>query len=165
MTLNEQLIAEIKAEAATTRKLLERVPVEKNDWKPHEKSMALGNLAAHVAELPGWVTGTLTADEMDFAKREYKPFVPASSDELVALFDNKVNEAIAALQNAPQEEFGKTWTLRRGDHIIFTMAKPVVIRSFALSHMYHHRGQLSVYLRLLDIPIPGMYGPSADEKN
>ena len=165
MTLNEQLIAEIKMEAATTRKLLERVPVEKSDWKPHEKSMEIGKLAAHVAELPGWVTGTLTADEMDFAKREYKPFVPASSDELVAFFDAKVNEAIATLEKAPQEEFSKNWTLRHGDHIIFTMTKPAVIRSFALSHMYHHRGQLSVYLRLLDIPVPGTYGPTADEKN
>ncbi len=165
MTLNEQLIAEIKVEAATTRKLLERVPVEKNSWKPHEKSMALGNLAAHVAELPGWVTGTLTTAEMDFAKREYKPFIAEKNEDLVNFFDNKVNEAIAALENASQEEWGKTWTLRSGDHIIFTMPKPAVIRSFALSHMYHHRGQLSVYLRLLDIPIPGMYGPSADDRN
>lgn len=165
MTLNDQLIAEIKAEAATTRKLLERVPVEKNSWKPHEKSMALGNLAAHVAELPGWVTGTLTTEEMDFATREYKPFIAEKNEDLVALFDNKINEAIAALEKASQEEWGKTWTLRKGDHILFTMPKPVVIRTFALSHMYHHRGQLSVYLRLLDIPIPGMYGPSADEKN
>lgn len=165
MTLNEALIAEIKVEAATTRKLLQRVPTEKNDWKPHEKSMSLGRLSAHVAELPNWITATLTTDELDLMKREYKPFIAPSADELVAFFDQKVEEAIATIQNTPAEEFGKTWTFRRGDHVIFTMPKPAVVRSFALSHMYHHRGQLSVYLRLLDVPIPGMYGPSADEMN
>ena len=162
--MTDALIGELKVEAATTRKLLERVPVDKNSWKPHEKSMALGNLSGHIAELPGWITVTMTTDEMDFAKREYKPFIAQSAGELVTHFDKMVEDAIAALKAASPEEYGKTWTLRNGDHIMFTMPKAAVLRSFALSHMYHHRGQLSVYLRLLDIPIPGMYGPSADER-
>lgn len=164
MTMTDALIAELKAEAATTRKLLALVPVDRNDWKPHEKSMKLGNLAAHVAELAGWVTMILTTDELDFAQKPYKPFIAEKEGELVAQFDKTIEGAIAALQSTSAEEFGKNWTLRSGDHMIFTMPKAVVLRSFAFSHMYHHRGQLSVYLRLLDIPIPGMYGPSADER-
>jgi uncharacterized damage-inducible protein DinB len=163
MSYNKGLIAELKMESASTRKILERVPVEKNDWKPHEKSMNLGRLAVHVAELPGWVTMILTADELDLSKMGYKPVMPASSEDLVTRLDEHVDKALAALENAKDEDFDKMWTLRNGAHEIFTLPKKVVIRSMAFSHQYHHRGQLSVYLRLLDVPIPGMYGPSADE--
>jgi len=163
MTINEGLIAELKHEAASTKKMLERVPTDKNDWKPHEKSMKLGRLASHVAELPGWIAMTMTTDELDLSKMDYKPAIAATTEELTGILDTNVNKAVAALENATMEDFHKMWTLRNGDNVFFTMPKIGVIRSMAYSHHYHHRGQLSVYLRLLDIPVPGMYGPSADE--
>jgi uncharacterized damage-inducible protein DinB len=165
MSYNQGLIAELKMESANTRKILERVPVDKNDWKPHEKSMKLGNLANHVADLPSWISMIMTTDELDLSKMDYKPVIPTSTAELTAKLDQQVNKAIAALESASDADFDKMWTLRRGDHIMFTMPKKAVLRSFALSHQIHHRGQLSVYLRLLDVPVPGMYGPSADDRN
>ena len=165
MSINQGLIAELRMEAASTRKMLERVPVEKNDWKPHDKSMKLGNLANHVAELPGWINFTMESDELDLATMNYKPVISTSTEELLAKLDTNVNKAIACLENSTDEDFGKMWTLRRGDHVIFSMPKIAVVRSMALSHHYHHRGQLSVYLRLLDVHVPGMYGPSYDEMN
>ena len=156
-------MAELKMESASTRKILERVPVDKNDWKPHELSMKLGNLANHIAELPGWVAMIMTTDELDLAARDYKPVIPTSTEELTDKLDTHVNKAMAALENSADGDFEKPWTLRRGDHVIFTLPKKVALRSFAYNHQIHHRGQLSVYLRLLHIPIPGMYGPSADE--
>lgn len=163
MTLNQQLIAELQMEAASTRKLLSCIPEGKNDWKPHEKSMSLGRMAAHVAELHNWITVTMTTTELNLQTREYKPFMPDTNAELLAFMDEKVAAAVEALQNASTEEFTKPWTFRNGEHIIFTMPKAAVVRSFALNHLIHHRGQLSVYLRLLDVAIPGMYGPSADD--
>ena len=163
MSHNKGLIAELKMEAAATRKMLEHVPTDKNDWKPHEKSMKLGNLAAHVADLPVWIVFTMNADELDLSKMDYKPNIATSTADLLANLDTKVDQAMAALEKASDEDFDKMWTLRNGEHVIFSMPKKVVIRSMALSHHYHHRGQLSVYLRLLDVHVPGMYGPSADE--
>ncbi len=163
MSHNQSLIAELKMEAANTRKMLERVPTNNNDWKPHEKSMKIGNLANHVAELPGWVAMTMTTDELDLSTMNYKPVISASTEELLAKLDENVNKAVSSLESAKDEDFDKMWTLRNGDHVIFSMPKKVVIRSVAYSHHYHHRGQLSVYLRLLDIPVPGMYGPSSDD--
>lgn len=165
MPQNTSLIAELQREAAQTRKILERVPVEKNDWKPHAKSMPLGRLASHVAELPGWVTMVMATDELDWAKFDYKPYVAESAQELVEKLDENVTQAIAILETCKDEDFEKMWTMRHGENIYFTMPKHVVLRSFALSHQYHHRGQLGVYLRLLDIPLPGIYGPTADESN
>ncbi len=163
MPQNQALIAELKMEAANTRKMLLCVPSEKNDWKPHEHSMLMGRLASHVADLPGWITMTMNTAELDLATMDYKPYIAPSSEELAAYFDGKVNEAIEALEKSTDADFDSMWTLRRGDHVMFTMPKKVVLRSMAYSHMYHHRGQLSVYLRLLDIPVPGMYGPSHDD--
>ena len=164
MTLNQSLIAELSMEAASTRKMLAVVPIDKNTWKPHDKSMALGNLSSHVADLPGWITMTLNTDELDLAKIDYKPKIAESNDELVAHHDKSVQEATEALEKTPAEDFHKMWTLRMGDHVIFTLPKVAVIRGSAINHMIHHRGQLSVFLRLLDVPVPGMYGPSADDK-
>ncbi len=164
MAMNSALIAELKMEAASSRKMLERVPTDKNDWKPHEKSMKLGRLSTHVAELPGWVAFTLNADELDFMKMDYKPLTNPTPEELLALHDLNVNKAIEALEAATDEEFEKIWTLRNGDHIIMALPKKVVIRTMAFNHLVHHRGQLSVYLRLLDVPVPGMYGPSHDDR-
>jgi uncharacterized damage-inducible protein DinB len=163
MSQSKALIAELQMEAANTRKMLENVPTDKNDWKPHEKSMKLGNLANHVAELPGWVEMIVGADELDLSKMDYKPVISTTTEELVGKLDAHVNKAVAALEGAQDEDFDKMWTLRNGAHVIFSLPKKVVIRSMAYSHHYHHRGQLSVYLRLLDVHVPGMYGPSYDD--
>ena len=165
MELNQALIAEISMEAANTRKMLERVPLEKGDYKPHEKSMTLARLSTHVAELTGWVEMTMTQDGLDFSKMEYKPTIATNTEELIAILEKNLAKAVGALNNASPEEFYKMWTLRTGEKIHFTLPKVAVVRSFALSHLYHHRGQLSVYLRLLDVPVPGMYGPSKDDTN
>jgi len=163
MSHNQSLIAELKMEAANTRKMLERVPTDNNDWKPHDKSMKIGNLANHVAELPGWIAMTMATDELDVSTMDYKPVISKSTEELLSKLDANVDKAVAALENATDADFDKMWTLRNGAHVIFSMPKKAVIRSMAYSHYYHHRGQLSVYLRLLDIHVPGMYGPSFDD--
>src|SRR4051812_43021325 len=165
MQQNKALIAELKMESANTRKILERVPTDKNDWKPHAKSMSLGRLATHVAEIPEWITKTMTADELDFAKEPYKAHIATSPEELVSILDKHVNKAIEVLEGCTDEDFNKMWSLRNGENIFFTLPKKVVLRTFALSHNYHHRAQLGVYLRLLDVAVPGMYGPTADEMN
>ena len=162
--LVQGLLNELQQEAAQTRKMLERVPFEKGDYKPHEKSFEMGRLAAHVAELPGWITMTVKTDGMDFATSAYKSPKPESHEELLRVYDDIVAKAVEALQSTNMEELMKPWTLRNGEQILFTMPKVAVIRSFAINHLIHHRGQLSVYLRLNEVPLPGMYGPSADEK-
>lgn len=156
-------IAELQQESATTRKLLERVPIEKFDWKPHEKSMSFGRLAVHVAEMTDWAKETVTTDELDFAAQEYKPYVPESSAELLEFFDKHTAAAVEALSNTSDEAMMENWTLRNGEAVYFTMPRIQVLRGMVFNHIVHHRGQLSVYLRLNDIPVPSMYGPSADE--
>lgn len=163
MSLNHSFIAELQQEAASTRKMLERVPVSKNDWKPHAKSMMLGRLAMHVAELPGWVTLIMSTDELDFTKFDYKPVMAETAEQLLAKHDDDVEQAVAILELSKDEDFDKMWTLRTGEHVHFTLPKKVAMRTYAMSHLYHHRGQMSVYLRLLDIAVPGVYGPTADD--
>ena len=163
MGMNHAYIAELQMEAANTRKMLAVVPTDKNDFTPHEHSMNLGRLSTHVAELPSWVSFTMAADELDLAKMEYKPTLATSTEELLAKHDAAVAQAIASLESATDEDLHKMWTLRRGDHVVFTLPKMVVLRSMAYNHIYHHRGQLSVYLRLLGVAFPGMYGPSYDD--
>ncbi|HMJ08613.1 MAG TPA: DinB family protein [Pyrinomonadaceae bacterium] len=162
-SLGASLIAEMEQEAAVARKCLERVPAEKFDWKPHEKSMTFGRLGSHIAEMFGWTPATLQNAELDFAKMDYKPFDPPTTADLVDFFDKQVAEAIDVLRNTPDEVFIEDWTLRNGEQVYFTMPKAVVMRSFVMNHIIHHRGQLSVYLRLNDISVPALYGPSADE--
>jgi uncharacterized damage-inducible protein DinB len=144
--------------------MLERVPLDKKDWKPHEKSMTLGRLAVHVAEIPHWVSDIILADEYDFLVHPYTPHTAASQEELVKIMHTNVNKAIADLGTIDEEALNKNWTVRRGEQVFFTLPKKIAIRGWAYSHLVHHRGQLSVYLRLLDVPVPGMYGPSADER-
>lgn len=163
MSHSQLLLAELKSEAAATRKILERVPIEKSDWKPHDKSMVLGKLAMHVAEIPGWVAMTLLTDELDFAKFDYKLRPAASMEELLAKHDEMVDQAVSVLENFNDDHYSKPWTMRTGEAIHYTMPKNAVVRRFAFSHLFHHRAQLGVYLRLLDVAIPGMYGPTADE--
>ena len=160
---NHALIAELKQETANTRKILESVPEDKFGWKPHEKSMTLGRLATHIAELPGWIELILTTDGLDFATRNNKPHTAADRQELLAILEDKLAKATEALENATPEDMLATWTMRRGDHIHFTLPKSAVIRNFSYSHLFHHRGQLTVFLRLLDVPVFGIYGPSADD--
>jgi uncharacterized damage-inducible protein DinB len=164
MGMNSAFIGELKREAAATRKMLERVPLDKGDWKPHEKSMSLKRLALHVAEIIGWITVTIEQPELDFTKSDYKVEYPATTGELLTRYDQTVTKALDALAAVSDETLMEAWTLRNGEHLIFTMPRVAVLRSFALSHMIHHRGQLSVYLRLLDVPLPSMYGPTADEQ-
>ena len=164
MSLNQSLLAELKQEGASTRKMLQAVPFNNPSWKPHDKSMSLEHLASHIAELMGWISMTIHTNELDFAKLPYKPLQHNSTEDLLKLFDEKFAAATADLSNATDENLRGPWTLRNGETIYFTMPRIGVIRSMALNHSIHHRGQLSVYLRLNDIPLPGMYGPTADEK-
>ncbi len=155
-------LEELKAEAIATKAILSLVPIEKGDYKPHEKSMKLMSLAVHVAEIPGWFGDIIKKDELDFATSDYKPFVPSSNDDLIAMYDKKISEAIELLQSIDDEKLKENWTMRAGEIIYFTLPKSNVIRTWCLNHWYHHRAQLGVYLRMLDIPLPGTYGPSAD---
>lgn len=156
------LIAEIEEEEKAARACLERIPADKFDWKPHEKSMPFGRLAVHVAEMFGWVDHTLTTDELDFAANPETAFEPKSTEELVAYLDEQLTKAKSRLAQTPDEAFMPNWTLRAGDQVFFTLPKIVVLRTVVLNHIYHHRGQLSVYMRLNDILVPSIYGPSAD---
>jgi uncharacterized damage-inducible protein DinB len=163
MAIKDAFIAELKHESALTKKMLERVPLDKKDWKPHEKSMTLGRLATHVAEIPHWASDIIHIDEYDFQKN-YTPGKTASTqEELINIFQEKLDTAIADLEKMNDEDLKKMWLVKSGEQVYFNLPKVVAIRGWSFSHLFHHRGQLSVYLRLLDVPIPGMYGPSADE--
>jgi uncharacterized damage-inducible protein DinB len=164
MALNTTLIGELKHEGSSTKKILERVPADKFDWQPHEKSMKLGRLAKHIAELNLWIGRILNSDEFDFATTNFSSALPESTEEILKIFNERLAEATATLEKTTDEDLNKTWTVLRGGHVMFQMPKKVAIRSFSYNHIYHHRGQLTVYLRLLDIPVPGMYGPTADER-
>ena len=161
--LNQAFITELQQEAASTKRILERVPEGKFDWKPHEKSMTLGRITSHVAELPGFLNSILTLDEVDFAKGHYKPAFAKTREELMNIFQQNLDGVVQTLQNTSDEKMQADFTLRNGDYVIATVPRVVAVRSMALNHIIHHRGQIAVYLRLLDIPVPGMYGPSADE--
>lgn len=156
-------LGELENEAKTTRAVLERVPADKFDWQPHEKSMKMGRLAVHVAEMFGWTKETLKSDVLDFSTMDMTPFEPRTTDELLAFFDEQITNAKAILAETSDETFMTDWTMRNGEQVYFTMPKVAVMRSFVMNHIIHHRGQLSVYLRLNDIPVPSIYGPSADE--
>lgn len=164
MSISESYLSQLEYEYANSKKMLERVPFNNPAYKPHEKSMSMEPLARHIAELWGWAAMTINTDGLDFAN-EYKPTAEVhTTEELLALHDSMYEKAKAALTGTPDEEFKKMWTLKNGDQIYFTLPKIVVLRNMVFNHIIHHRGQLSVYLRLQDIPLPGMYGPSADEK-
>jgi uncharacterized damage-inducible protein DinB len=158
----EAFLNEFDEEMKNTRKLLERVPDGKFDYKPHEKSMELGRLASHVAELPGWVKETMTL-ELLVIQPGQQPFWAKSRQELLEAFDKNVAAGREKLAAATDADLQKTWTLKFGDRTVFSMPRAQVLRGMVLSHLIHHRAQLGVYLRLNEIEIPGMYGPSADE--
>jgi uncharacterized damage-inducible protein DinB len=162
MSLNEPIIAEFKQEALTTRKLLERVPLESLGWKPHEKSMTMEQLALHIADLSGFLQTIFTSDELDLAIREHQsPKVNAISD-ILERFDANVAGTIDLLKKQTDEHLLQFWKMRLGEKVIVDLPRLTVLRSM-INHYIHHRGQLSVYLRLKDVPLPSIYGPSADE--
>lgn len=154
-------LAEFDREMASTRRLLERVPDEKATWKPHEKSFPLGHLAQLVSWMPGWITTTLREPHIDLAAGSGYGFEP--TEALLRMFDENVARAREALQTVTGHALDEPWSLKMGGHVLFTSPRGEVVRQH-ISHLVHHRGQLTVYLRLLDVPIPQIYGPTADEK-
>jgi uncharacterized damage-inducible protein DinB len=164
MAIKDALISELKQEATLTKKILERVPLDKKDWKPHAKSTSLGRLATHIAEIPRWIPEMMTNDVYDFMAHPFAPHIVSSQEELLQIYQTNLDNAIATLEKSSDEDLDKIWTVKKGEHTVFSIPKKAAMRSWAFSHIFHHRGQLSVYLRLLDVPIPGMYGPSADER-
>lgn len=153
---------EMELESQTTRKMLSRIPDDKLDWQPHPKSMIMSRLAVHIAELPSWVTMALNTDGVDFATMDFTPTAVNNTAEVIAIFEKSLAEGKAALSTATETDLEPAWTMRSGDTIYSTDTKGETIRH-AFSQTIHHRAQLGVYLRLLDISIPGSYGPSADE--
>lgn len=166
MALRDALLPEFDHEMATTRRLLERVPEAQFPWKPHEKSMSLGELAGHIANLPMWCTATLqhTVVDLDAFGETTTLKPPSSRSALLEDFDTKVNAARAAVAACGDAEMLTPWTLKKGSHEFFTMPRITAVRSFVMNHLIHHRGQLSVYLRLQNVPLPSIYGPTADEQ-
>lgn len=163
MTIIEMLRRELEKEAVTTRKMLARIPDDKYDWRPHPKSMDIRMLSQHIAELPTWVTMTFLTDELDFETSPYTPKNVQNTAELLAYFEECLENGRTELKEENAHLLDKPWTLRSGAMIFSTDPKLDVIR-MAFSQIIHHRAQLGVFLRLLDVPIPGSYGPSADDQ-
>lgn len=166
MPIAEMILPELDQEMAGTRRALERVPMDRPDWAPHEKSMKLGYLTGHLADLPSWVVLTVKQDSLDVAPPGGEPYRSpefGTREELLAAFDANVAAAREALAETPDEAFGEPWSLLRGGETMFTMPRLAVLRTMVLNHLIHHRAQLTVYLRLNDVPVPSLYGPSADE--
>ena len=159
----DPLVGEFRAEAETTRRVLGRVPAEKLSWKPHPKSMTLGQLAIHIAKVPGDLARITQPDSFDVAQGAFLPPQPKDLAEIHAAFEQSVTDAEQCLQGLTPERAHANWKLMRGDRELLNQPRIGVIRTIMLNHWYHHRGQLSVYLRLLDVPLPVIYGPSADE--
>lgn len=160
----QMLIKEMDREAQTTRKMLTCVPNDKYDWQPHEKSMTIRRLATHIAELPSWVSMALTTSELDFANNPYQPGSINNTTDLLACFERSLADGRTHLEKATDKDLEPDWTLRNGEEIYSVESKGDVIR-MSYCQIVHHRAQLGVFLRLLNVPIPGSYGPSADEMN
>jgi uncharacterized damage-inducible protein DinB len=163
MSYSQNLLPEFDEEMKNTRKILECVPDGKFDYQPHPKSMTLGRLATHVAELPSWTTFTLDREVLEMTP-DWKPSFAASQVELLAMFDKGVAEARAKIEGASDEDWQKIWTFKFAGKTVMSLPRSVVMRSTVMNHLIHHRAQLGVFLRLNEVEFPGMYGPSADEK-
>lgn len=161
MSIAEMMVPEFDQEMATTRRLLERVPTDRGTWKPHPKSFALGHLAQLVATMPGWLTSTLKKPEIDLAASAGYSF--EQTDTLLDQFDRHVRDAREALETTTDGDMSASWSLKRGALVLLTLPRGAAVRQH-LNHLIHHRGQLSVYLRLVDVPLPSIYGPTADER-
>src|SRR4030095_14109073 len=159
----DSLIRELEHEAQTTRNHLERLPDDNLDWRPHQKSFTAAGLASHIAESVGWAAPIFTQNEVKYDPATYKPYIATSTADLLKTFDDNVAKGKQALAGATEESLERPWSLKISGRVLFEKRRAEVFRDFALSHVIHHRGQFSVYLRLLDIPVPGSYGPSADE--
>jgi uncharacterized damage-inducible protein DinB len=162
MPISQSLLPEFDQEMANTRKILERLPDDKFDYKPHDKSMTLGRLAGHVAEIPGWGKATMEAEVLDIPP-DFKPVIPTSRQAVLDTFDKNVKESREYIAKASDQDLMKIWKLLFAGNEIFSMQRVAVLRGMVMNHLIHHRAQLGLYLRLNDIPVPGMYGPSADE--
>lgn len=163
MTIISLFFRELEEETIATRKMLALVPTDKLDWAPHEKSMKMRNLGVHIAELPGWISSAFTVDGIDFATMPYSPTPVENAEELLAIFEKSLADAKTHLVEENTSKLTERWTLRHGEAILWDADRWGVVR-MAISQIIHHRAQLGVYLRLLNIPIPGSYGPSADEQ-
>jgi uncharacterized damage-inducible protein DinB len=164
MSTIDSLIAEFDHEAQTTRTHLERLPEDKLDWRPHEKSFTAAGLASHITEMLGWADAILNQDELEFDPATYKPYQATSVADLLKTFDENVAKVKQALASATDDSLDQPWSFKIMGQAQFERSKGAVLRDVTLSHIIHHRGQFSVYLRLLDIPVPASYGPSADEE-
>ena len=160
MSIAETVLPEFDQEMTTTRKVIERVPTEKGQFKPHPKSFSLGHLTQLVSMMPGWITNAVTETSLNLA--EYKGYSYEKTDDLLKEFDGHVKAARKALASAKDSDFAVNWSLKRGDQVFFTAPRGVIVRQ-TINHLVHHRGQLTVYLRLIDVPVPSIYGPTADE--
>ena len=166
MTIGQSMLPEFDQEMENTRKTLERIPDDKWGWKPHEKSGTLGWLAGHLGTIPEWIAMTIKTEELDYAPvggPSYEPPKIENRQQLLAAFDKAAAAARQALAGASDQDLMKTWKLLAGGKEVFSLPRVVCIRSMCLNHLYHHRGQLTVYYRLLGVPVPALYGPSADE--
>jgi uncharacterized damage-inducible protein DinB len=164
MSIAQSLLSEYDHEMATTRKMLERFPEDKVEWRPHETSMPMGRLAGHVAEMPEWTMPTLHQDKLEMDPTKYTPNIVRSRNEVLKKFDENVKAGRAAIAGASDETMMKPWTFIAGGKPVFTMPKIAVLRSFVMNHMIHHRGQLAAYYRIAGVPVPSIYGPSLDDK-
>jgi hypothetical protein len=167
MSIAQSILPEFDLEMAGTRKTIERIPDAKLDWKAHPKSNTLGWVGSHLAEIPGWVEGTLTQDAWDFSPPGAEPYrtpILGGHRRMVEVFDQNVATARRAIESTPDADYAKNWSLLWQGNVVFTMPRITVIRSFILNHTIHHRAILTVYLRLNDIPVPALYGPSGDEQ-
>ena len=158
------LLTELKYESVGTRKLLERIPEGKLGFKPHVKSMELKMLALHVAMMPDFIEPILNLNEIDFANMDFTPPEVKSTEDILKIFDESLKKALALLEKADDKTLMDIWTAKMNGEVVFELPKISSLRSMTFNHLYHHRGQLTVYLRLLDVPLPGIYGPSADEQ-
>jgi uncharacterized damage-inducible protein DinB len=166
MSISQLLLTELEGEVAANRELLKRLPDGKWDWRPHEKSMNLSRLATHVAEIPGWSKSILMTDELDFTSPEMQSWTPRemqSKEEILAELESAAATCRAHLEATGDEDLQRHWTMKAGDEVMMKEKKYMVFRRQVLNHMVHHRAQLGVFLRLLDVPLPQTYGPSADE--
>ncbi len=164
MSIVDAMIQEFTQESANTRKALMRVPEDKFGWKPHEKSMTMGELASHLADAPEWVDDILNTDEFTIDLSQFKPFVASTHAELLEVFDANTAAALKLLQGQSDDHLKQIWRLKLGPVTLFELPRAQVLRSMIFNHTIHHRGQLTVYLRLNNIPVPALYGPSADEQ-
>src|SRR5690348_15938969 len=161
MSISDTLLPEFDQEMATTRRVLERVPTDKGKWKPHEKSFSLGHLAQLVAWMPGWIGQAIKERELNL--KGGSGYSYETTDTLLAMFDKNVKESRVAMTGAKGKDYDVDWSLKFGDRTVFTLPRRVVVRQH-FNHLIHHRGQLTVYLRLVDVPVPMIYGPTADER-